>query len=75
MSSLFNLKEYGKFIPLIQKVPATRKSENYISFGFQKNASSYIFLLDIHNVGAVEAHSFYYDMLLNNVLNFLENLS
>lgn len=68
----FKFKENSKFETLIQKIPKTKNPKNFISFGYQKNKESYIFLIDVHDIGEVETHSFYFDMLLNNTLNFLE---
>jgi hypothetical protein len=69
----FLFKDKSKFVTLIQKIPKTKSPKNFISFGYQKNGNSYIFLIDVHDIGEVETHSFYFDMLLNNTLNFLNS--
>ena len=70
----FLFKEKSKFTTLIQKIPKTKNPKNFISYGYQKNNKSYIFLIDVHNIGEEETHSFYFDMLLNNTLNFIGSL-
>jgi len=69
----FQFKKESKFKTLIQKIPRTKAPKNFISFGYQKNDRSYIFLIDVHDIGKVETHSFYFDMLLNNTLNFINS--
>lgn len=67
----YTFNKNSKFIPLIEKIPKSAEANNFISFGFQKNSNSYIFLIDIHDIGRIKSHSFYFDLLLNNTLFFL----
>ena len=67
----FQFNENGKFNVLIQKIPKTKEPKNFISFGYQKNNNSYIFLIDIHNAGKVPAHKEYFDILFRNTVEFL----
>lgn len=67
----FLFREESKFKTLIQKIQNTKQPKNFISYGYQKNNKSFIFLIDIHNIGKIESHSMYFNLLFNNTIDFL----
>lgn len=67
----FLFKNECKFKTLIQKIPNTKEPKNFISYGCQRNNKLFIFLIDIHNIGKIEIHSRYFNLLFSNPIDFL----
>lgn len=63
--------EESKFKILVRKIPKRNEVGNFISYGYQKNGNSYVFLIDIHNTGEIPAHAQYYNLLFRNTIEFL----